>query len=120
MGEDVEDTKETCFISQFYLRTESPYIPMLCCLHIIRKSVGRYYYINFDVEDTLIGKLYVESFKFYHIQLFPNTFSVVASCPFLRDYLRLIIIYKTILWHYFQGESLSNMNEDGGQAGELR
>lgn len=70
MGEAMENTKEIYFISQFYLGIRSPCIPMLCCLYIIRKSVGIYYYLNFDVEDTLIDKLYMESFKFYHIQLF--------------------------------------------------
>lgn len=70
MGEDMENTKEIYFISQFYLGIRSSCIPTLCCLYIIRKSVGIYYYLNVDVEDTLIDTLYMESFKFYHIHLF--------------------------------------------------
>lgn len=70
MGEDTENTREIYFISQFYLGIRSSCIPTLCCLYIIRKSVGIYYYLNVDVEDTLIDTLYMESFKFYHIHLF--------------------------------------------------
>lgn len=35
--------------------------------------------------------------------------SMVASCSFLRNYLKLVIIYKTLLLDYFQAVPLNNM-----------
>lgn len=46
----------------------------------------------------------MESFKFFLYKVFPKTFYVVASCPFLRDYYVRLILYKALLRDYFQGE----------------
>lgn len=69
------------------------------------------YYVNFDVEDTL-GKLWYRGkhLSFVTYKVFPNTFSVVAPCPFLRDFLRLII-YKALLLDNFEEESLVNIQQ---------
>lgn len=45
---------------------------------------------------------------------------MAVSCFFRRDYSEPIAIYKALLLHHFQGDSLINMNKDGGQAGEWR